>query len=154
MGFINSKTIEKCLLFTTVENNVLKCVNKKTKYLWKKLSKMINDNVYTAAWNMADNYYFSESIRQLMDTGKILKEEILSYTKDTEKSIYDKIKHIFAEKVKGKKFLLLVPKSYDTDVYTKVKEMRVRYRYMNPTLIDEIPKKVDGLFVNLDLVFI
>lgn len=153
IGFIDDKIVQKCLLFTTVEDGYLKCSNDKTVKLWKKLSKMINDNMYTAAWNMADNHYFSESIREIMDAGEVSKEEIINYSADTEKKIYDKIKHIFSKKVKGKKFLLLIADSYDHSIYTKIKSMRVRYRYMNPTLIGEMPKKSDGLFVNLDLVY-
>jgi len=153
MGLINDKVIEKCLLFTTVEDGYLKCLNNKTKKLWKKMSKIINDNMYTAAWNMADNHYFSESIREIIDEGKISREEIINYGSDTEQKIYDEIKHIFVDKTKDKKFLLLVEGAYDDKIYTKVKKMRVRYRYMNPTLIGEHFAKVDGLFVNLDLVY-
>jgi HD superfamily phosphohydrolase len=152
LGIVNEKTVQKCLLFTTVDNGYLKCLNKETKKIWKRLSKIINDTVYAASWNFADNYYFSESIKVIIERGEITKNEIINYDSNTECNIYEKIKDIFIEKTKGKKFLLLISDSYDAKIYTKIKKMKIRYRYMNPTMINSMPKKVQGLFVDMDLV--
>lgn len=153
LGLIDDKIIQKLLLFTAIQDNKLVCLTKKSKKMWIKLSKIINDNVYTSAWNTADNYYFSESIKKLMKNNEILKDDIINYNKNTEKNIYDKIKHLFKKEIKHKKFFLLMTDSYDNKIYKKIKQIKMRYRYMNPTLVDKLPVKVTGLIVDLDLVY-
>lgn len=152
-GFTTLKEIRKQLPFLIIEDHQLKCKTEESSLWWNKMSRIVNDHLYVSANNIGLNHYFSQEIVKLMNNGKLTWHDIENYNKNTEINIFNMIKDDMSKVMKNKKFVLLVPNSYDATIYTLVRQCNVRKRYVMPPVINEPVKENEKLFRFMDLVY-
>jgi hypothetical protein len=132
------------------------CLTEESRKWWAKMSKIINDNMYSSPWNMAINYIFAQEIKKRIADEIITFEMLLESDDKTEGEIYNLVKNDIIRYMENKKFLLLKVDSYDVTQYTKITTTKIRQRYVLPPVIDkEDPTTVSSQTKRymIDLVF-
>jgi hypothetical protein len=102
-----------------------------------KISKIVNDNIYNSAWNVAINYNFAKCIKILIDDEIIAFDELLNSNNDIEIRVYDLVKDRVEARMKNKRHLLLKSNSYNGEYYEKITEIKMRERYVNPPIFGQ-----------------